>query len=285
MHRKERRAPSPADGRDILSSLPSDLQDEILRHLPDVEDAVRTSVLARSWRHRWPNCSGLVFKFSYDDPPAAVDAVLAGYNLRFSKFKLEITKASLDKADVWIRALAAKGVEFLRLRMNRDSWPWLEDALPSPAFSCSELTSLVLKNCLIPPVPPGFQGFPHLSYLEFRDIETRSPRTLEAMISMSPALTSLSVFYWDINTENADGSFDDWVVHAPNLKVFELRSHDAYGCRIENLDSLVEAHVAFEGPHLVRVLSAMTHVHKLSVDVSCSLSIFNIFPYNFWNSI
>jgi hypothetical protein len=42
-----------------------------------------------------------------------------------------------------------------------------------------------------PPIPLGFQGFPHLTYLEFRDIETRSWCTLEAMISMSLSLTSL----------------------------------------------------------------------------------------------
>jgi hypothetical protein len=70
------------------------------------------------------------------------------------------------------------------------------------------------------------------------------------------AVTHISLrLYWDIKSDSANGSFDEWVIHAPNLKVFELRLHDAYGCRIGSLSSLVEAHAAFEGPHLVRMLS------------------------------
>ncbi|KAK3152828.1 hypothetical protein QOZ80_2BG0164100 [Eleusine coracana subsp. coracana] len=247
----------PADGRDILSSLPSEMLEEILRRLPSIYDVVCTSGLSKSWRRRWANCPGLVFEFCRYDPPAAVDAVLNGYACPIGDFKLTITQESHanGKAHGWIRALAAKGITSLSVLMNQHAWPWQVDVLSSSVFSCRELTSLVLQSCIMPPVPPGFQGFPNLDYLELREVMTRFPPTLETMISMSPSLTSLSIVFPNILSNNDDGSFDNWVIQAPNVKKFELRSHDVYGCSIVNLNSLVEAHVVFDGPHLVTMLS------------------------------
>jgi hypothetical protein len=72
------------------------------------------------------------------------------------------------------------------------------------------------------------------------------PREKPTQGHLQFAVTHISVFSTGILRLNADGSFDEWVIHVSNLNVFELRSHDAYGCSIGNLSSLVEAHAAFE---------------------------------------
>ena len=51
-------------GADRLSSLPAQLQDEILVRL-DLRDAVRTSVLSRTWRHLWKSLSVLSLSFPF----------------------------------------------------------------------------------------------------------------------------------------------------------------------------------------------------------------------------
>ncbi|TVT99995.1 hypothetical protein EJB05_54603, partial [Eragrostis curvula] len=248
-------AKPPADGRDLLSSLPGEMLEEILRRL-NIDEA----------------------------RPAAVDSVLAAYASRIGVFSLQITEESYGKADGWIRALAAKGVRSLKLFFFR--YPQELGVLPAPVFSCSELTTLELECCHMPPVPSDFRGFPHLLHLKLREIHTRHPKTLEAIISMSPSLTFLCIAYLHITSNNDDGTFDEWVINAPNVKGFEIRSDEygeAHGCSIENLDSLEEAHVAFVGPRLVRMLSGMRKVQKLCIDLQSDHVILERQPSIFWN--
>jgi hypothetical protein len=105
----------------LLSSLPSEIVlDEIVRRLRDVEDDVCTSALHYKKLLILQQVVNRCLKLSYGLAlllgqllRPRLQILLrrpTGYNRRFSRFKLEITEESLNKADDWIRELTAKGV-------------------------------------------------------------------------------------------------------------------------------------------------------------------------------
>ncbi|CAN6237945.1 unnamed protein product [Urochloa humidicola] len=215
-------SPTTPDGTDHLSSLPGEMIEEILRLLP-LDDAVRTSGLAKPWRYRWAVCPGL--KLTAEDPPAAVDLVLTRYACDVPRAHLEVPQEALGKIDGWIRALAAKGIRCLAVCFNPGVALRLPP-LPASLFSCGELTSLLLKHCDIPALPPAFDGFPGLFELELEGVNfgEDGERTFEALIAKSPSLTCLSILFPSISRDDAEENYDfkEWKIRAPNLKILRM---------------------------------------------------------------
>ncbi|TVU06084.1 hypothetical protein EJB05_49276, partial [Eragrostis curvula] len=67
-------APAETGGVDRLDALPDALLHHVLSFLP-VEEAVRTSVLARRWRHLWKSAPGLRIGCLRDNEPVSVATI------------------------------------------------------------------------------------------------------------------------------------------------------------------------------------------------------------------
>ncbi|KAL6888960.1 hypothetical protein ACP4OV_009986 [Aristida adscensionis] len=268
-------APSSDDGTDHLTTLRRDMVQEIFRRLP-IKDVVRTSVLAKAWRSRWVSCPNLELSFYNDDPPAAVDSVLGSYVHRpVSKFELHVGREFMGKVDGWLCNLAAMGVRSLELRfVPTDIFEaFAGPIIPSSLFSCIEITYLELQFWKIPTIQSSFHGFSKLVKLILDEVSLpkKGERILELLISMSPLLTVLCIKFPKFKNEDNGvyhGEYDKWVIRAPKLKIIDLRGHDC-GWQIEDdLPLLEDANFDLEGPQLARILSRVTKVKILYLDVS-----------------
>ncbi|KAL6644677.1 hypothetical protein ACP70R_016285 [Stipagrostis hirtigluma subsp. patula] len=238
----------------------------VLSLLP-IRDAVRTSVLSRAWRHRWESVPGLRFLWgSSGAPPAAMGAVLLRYACPVSDFcHSSISKEAFSHADEWLPSLAGMGVQSLNLQFWDYYGKHMHTLHPS-VFSCLELTHLTLNRCNLPAVPPGFAGFPNLTWLSLYNVgfPEHAGRVLEAMICMSPLLEMMEL----LEVWIPGGDFDEWVIRAPNLRDLHIESYGDCWWQIGwELPSLQEAYVKIEDYSvdcdLVSLLTHFTQVRKL----------------------
>uniref|UniRef100_A0ACD5Y1A6 Uncharacterized protein n=1 Tax=Avena sativa TaxID=4498 RepID=A0ACD5Y1A6_AVESA len=225
---------------DALISLPTDVLDEILTRI-GLRDAVRTSALSRAWRHRWEALPSLDIYFPRleEDEGApkglgAIDGILLRCPGRVRRFYVYLDELHAGRIHDWFLVLSRRGVETLDLSFI-DCLP----ALPSSIFSCSRLTSLDLFACVIPHLPPGFQGFPELRKFTLINVRLHENREyqLEEIIATSRSLEELTL--WDVDIP---GEFTEWVVQAPNLRYLKIFSAQDYGwnfVEVPLLDSAV----------------------------------------------
>ncbi|CAL4969769.1 unnamed protein product [Urochloa decumbens] len=259
-------SPTTPDGTDYLSSLPVEMIEEILWCLP-LDDAVRTSGLAKPWRYLWAECPGL--ELIAEDPPGAIDLVLTRYACDVSHARHEVPPESLGKIDGWIRALAAKGIRRLAVCFNPEG-AFRLPLLPASLFSCGQLTTLLLKHCDIPTLPPAFDGFPGLLELELEYVNfgEDGERTFEALIAKSPSLTCLSILFPSISSDDAEENYREWKIRAPYLKILRMSAWEDYGWSVDDLPLIEEACVQLEGPELPRILLELANVWNLSVEIT-----------------
>ncbi|CAM0951559.1 unnamed protein product [Alopecurus aequalis] len=212
---------------DALMSLPTDVLDDILTRV-DLRDAVRTSALYRAWRHRWEALPSLDLYFPRleEDEGApkglgGIDGILLRCPGRVRRFYVFLDELHAGRIHDWFLVLSRRGVEILDLSFI-DCFP----ALPSSIFSCSRLTSLSLFACVIPFLPPGFQGFPELTKFTLINVKLHEDGEyqLEEIIATSPSLEELTL--WDVDIP---GAFTEWVVQAPNLRHLKICSAQDYG--------------------------------------------------------
>lgn len=223
---------------DRLSSLPAELQDEILVRL-DLRDAVRNSVLSRTWRDLWKSLSVLSLSFPIGTQPSVVDSILLPYiGPRVSLFNFCVNEASVGRIDDWLVALSRCRVESIHISNRLRSCDYFN--LHSSIFSLGDLVSLRLVGCNIPPLPVGFTSFPALQELDltFVNFPSNEDKQLEAIIRRSPFLHTLFM----CNVCIPDG-YPDSVIEAPNLRVLAFISEYDYGWRFGELSCLEYADV------------------------------------------
>ncbi|WOH14559.1 hypothetical protein DCAR_0934079 [Daucus carota subsp. sativus] len=184
-------------GADRISSLPRNLIEAILRHLP-VHDVARTSILSRNWRNIWGTYPKLIFddKFfsklvSKEDKEAplfkavrVVNQILLLHGGPILTFYLIIPPDLplhewLD-TDFWIKNISNNGVREFGLCNTQD----IPYTMPSYLFSCFELNHLTLASCILEP-PPRFGGFSNLESVRLMDV------IITADISFGPKLEQL----------------------------------------------------------------------------------------------
>ncbi|XP_070015928.1 F-box/FBD/LRR-repeat protein At1g13570-like [Nicotiana sylvestris] len=185
---------------DILCSLPENLIDDILMHLP-LRDVVRTSILSKKWRYNWRNLPELTLDLTNlsttEDliPPKFEFAniiyhVLTLHTGPVTKFCLSFSSNLIPcpSIDNLIYFLSRNGIQHLVLKLPSSGGPY---TLPSSLFTCFRLKHLTLQNCLMLP-PPSFKGFEKLISLELRDV-TISSKSLESLISHCLLLEQLYI--------------------------------------------------------------------------------------------
>ncbi|KAG5531532.1 hypothetical protein RHGRI_026216 [Rhododendron griersonianum] len=192
--KKLKRIRSPMQDR--ISNLPWNTLDCILCHLP-IRDAVRTSLLSKSWRYKWVTLSKLVFNYRSGNLEVdslgeyelvnLVHRVLLAHCGQIDEFKLS-TYNSISSSDVdhWISYLTKNDIR--RLSLIFGFYPEMYE-LPPCIFSCQQITHLCINNCLLKP-PLEFKGFdsPVSLNLESFSIDTIE---LERLIRSCPVLERL----------------------------------------------------------------------------------------------
>ncbi|XP_071684038.1 F-box/FBD/LRR-repeat protein At1g13570 isoform X2 [Lolium perenne] len=259
-------AAAAAAAADALLSLPPEVLDDILIRV-GILDAVRTSALSRAWRRRWEELSSLdlCFSLSGDDEGArkglgAVDGVLLRCPGRVQRFCADLDNTYAGRIHDWLRVISGRGVEILSLTFG-DGFP----ALPSSVFSCGRITSLSLSGCSIPPLPPGFLGFPELRTLVLTTVRLHDSGEyqLEQIIATSPLLENLQLG----DVLFSGGHVKNWVIWAPNLRHLMICSDNNDGWVLKELASLCSAEIAFSDFVLhgdfVKFLSGLVQVSEL----------------------
>ncbi|WVZ99612.1 hypothetical protein U9M48_044881 [Paspalum notatum var. saurae] len=279
--------PSPSAAPDLLSSLPADLRDEILLRL-GLRDAVRTSVLSRTWRHAWQSLGMISFCFPKGTPPSIVENVLLRYTgPRISRFAVCVDQASAGRIDDWVIALSGHNVDSIDLSGYIGA-PLILGSfnLHSSIFSCGSLASLELCRCHIPPLPVGFAGFPALQLLLLSDVEfpANGVNELEVIIRLSPSLQCLMLFHVYIPDDCPDA-----LIQSPNLHSLTIHSEYDVGWRIGELPCLEDADmmVSFYDHHRLDFedfLARFASVRKLTLfNPAEKVEIPHTLPFTFHN--
>jgi hypothetical protein len=258
------------DGRNLLASLPPEHLDEILHNLP-IKDVVRTSALAKAWRCHWTICPGLHLVFSPNDQMGAVESVLSQYTCRVEVFEVRFTKKCCSMLEGWFHALAKKGVGSIKFYFIPANC-WEAVIIPNSLFMCLGVKKLDLQFCTIPTMLSTFEGFHLLEILELHQVTfpKNGESTFEALISMSPLLRIIQI-WWPVFEGHKDGHvYSEWTIQAPKVEYLVIRSGYDYGWRILDLPSLIEAHFMLGGPQIKRILPSLTKVQKLYMDVRFS---------------
>ncbi|XP_017244576.1 F-box/FBD/LRR-repeat protein At1g13570 [Daucus carota subsp. sativus] len=171
--------------KDRISELPRNVQETILCFLP-IEEAVRTSILSKNWRHCWTTMPHLIFdggfyermvdKLGYHSCTelmayrcvSVINKTILLHRGPVLKFSLSIPGSECDAQifhdyiDQWIPVLSSKGMKELMLedlRLQEDT---------SYHFSSLDLTYLRLLSVWFP-YKPKFGRFAYLTNLELVD--------------------------------------------------------------------------------------------------------------------
>ncbi|CAI8605989.1 unnamed protein product [Vicia faba] len=222
-----------AELEDRISWLPGHIVDQILSHLP-IRHAVTTSALSKIWRYKWTTIPNLVFDRQCVYAPSRrhdslivrhlftiiIDHVLSLHSGPINKFVIFYQDVmSVTNFERWILYLTRNSIKELELEV----WNVQPYELPWCLFSCQSFHCLKLYHCWINP-PSAFKGFRNLKVLKLDDV-TITRDAFENLISGCPLLEDLKLMYL--------GGFTQAIIHAPNLKIFEI-----YNCN-GDLESII----------------------------------------------
>ncbi|GJW44932.1 putative F-box-like domain superfamily protein [Tanacetum coccineum] len=189
---------SEVEADDAISNMPDNVISHIMDLLP-IHDAVRTSILSKSFRFKWTLRTVLVFDCNFFDPglqgkinsnEKIISRILHCLKGSVTKFVLKLPKCKmLDDEDVclWVMFLSEKGIKELTI-INLHPRPLM---LHTYIFSCLGLIQLTIRNCCLY-MPLSFYGFPKLWSLDLFVIEFKTGN-IERFITQCPLLKSLII--------------------------------------------------------------------------------------------
>ena len=239
-------AAAPGRGGDRIGALPDGVLEDILGFLP-AQDAVRTCVLARRWRHLWKSAKALrvvgggdgKFLGSVKELGEFVDNLLLSRGgAPLDTFELNFpSDEELPSLNIWLRYAVTCKARVLRLRLRNNfevegfhDLPKL-DGLP---LVSKHLARLELHGVGVYSSFADFSSCPVLEHLEFNKCE----------FSLVKKILSDSIKHLNI-TESISGFYDSFRTRicAPNL--VSLRLDEVYGWTpvLGTMASLVEAFV------------------------------------------
>lgn len=189
---------------DLISSLPQDIINLILVHLP-IKEAVRTSILSPEWRYKWCSIPHLLFDvedFPYvsnaDEAASSkiiniVDKVLLHHVGPIHKFSFLLESLvsdttflhQMDRIDRWIDLLSMNGIKSLVLSFFSDRLCY---EVPSSLFDSQDLYHLDLISCTLR-IPLTFKGLHKLATHEINCCMFEVPRTCKSF----PNITDLNL--------------------------------------------------------------------------------------------
>ncbi|KAK2970701.1 hypothetical protein RJ640_026707 [Escallonia rubra] len=222
---------------DRFSVLPWELLDNIIGRL-HILDAVRTTILSRSWKDKWAGVSKVVFD-EYSGGTAFEDGekfvklvhhVLLSHHGQIQKFMISVRpNFDTNYLDRWILLLSTNAIEELVLDFNKKQLTRTIYKLPSSLFSCQQLRHLHLTDCKVV-LPDTFHGFSNLASLQLSRFSAYDGKVVERLIRSCPLLDALALSWF---------SFDHLDIYAPNLKSLYLEGD--FAVYIENSPHLTDA--------------------------------------------
>ncbi|XP_076898986.1 F-box/FBD/LRR-repeat protein At1g13570-like isoform X2 [Bidens hawaiensis] len=215
---------------DFITDMPDIIITNILDRLP-IQDAMRTSILARNWRFRWTLLSQLVFDRDFfdlletqdeDNPFIVISRIILRLKGAIVKFDLTIDDLLhyeyLTNEDInnLILILSRKGIRDLTI-MN---WRGIQLEFPTHLFSRLELKHLKLRNFYFN-MPPTFHGFPNLLSLDLY-VDFKKKFELGEFFTRCPLVENLAMDdLWEMEKVKLDG-----IAKLENLKALSLRFND-----------------------------------------------------------
>ncbi|KAF6151333.1 hypothetical protein GIB67_040606 [Kingdonia uniflora] len=183
----------------VIDDLPNNIFEHILVRLP-IKEAVRTSVLSKSWRNKWAGLLELVFDDesisfplpSNEEEPldhsgelvSIIDQVLL-HQGPIVKFVLSNSHLkSTSSICRWISYLTRNGIKDLTLHFHIEPCK-----VPMSLFYYQQLSSLKLDHC-VANLPPSFNGLRSLKVLEL-EYTTIINEDFESLIYGCPHLERL----------------------------------------------------------------------------------------------
>ncbi|KAF7827911.1 F-box/FBD/LRR-repeat protein [Senna tora] len=260
---------------DLISDLPRNVIDCILRHLP-IRDLVRTSILSRKWRYMWLTVPSIEFDHIFfkniltggghlkdHEIPSVITEVLFLHDGPLEKFYLVIPHNYPTRVrclSQWILYLSRSGIKELELK-NCQEEPY---KMPSHLFSCLHLNYLGLGNFTLRP-PPDFGGFKSLIGLNMCNVIIES-NILESFISSCPLLEELTISYCF--------GFDSLNISSPNLRILLIEGSGVLkSICLKKLNNLVDLTIILERSmenldggrrsNLVDFFSSLPNIEKL----------------------
>ncbi|KAL6658268.1 hypothetical protein ACP70R_003854 [Stipagrostis hirtigluma subsp. patula] len=245
---------SPEAGGGGIGGLPEDALHHVLSFLP-AEEAVRTSVLARSWRHLWKSATGLRIGCGGDgdehEPPSVeelrqfVDRLLdlreQDSSLDTCEFRIGVCRCGDDerRLNLWIRRALACKVRMLRVDIQEIEYDtfWLDGlslvskhlttlALIGVGLSilnlstCPNLENLEISNCRM--------GMDQISSESLKRLSITNHSFFDGWLHTRICVPSLVSLRLDIHLHAVPvlGSM-------PSLKEAFVREDDDEGCQFE----------------------------------------------------
>ncbi|KAL7110850.1 hypothetical protein ACP275_05G051800 [Erythranthe tilingii] len=218
-----------------ISDLPKDILHRI-RNFLSQEDAVRTSVLSKSWRYVWctrPNLnfSDNNFKGNKNNFLSVVDKTLQLYcdqKLCLEEFHLSISLTYhwdltyVSFLDKWIPLLATMGVKEFRLSIV-SNYGYRITNLSSVVFKAESLNLLRLENCNLGQNIPENIPFLRLQVLRLQSVSIEQ-EIFDKIISSCTLLTSM----WFHDCKGLKTIKLETKLHK-HLKHFTFTNHGGYG--------------------------------------------------------
>ncbi|XP_078173759.1 F-box/FBD/LRR-repeat protein At1g13570-like isoform X2 [Carex rostrata] len=181
---------------DIISNLDETIRAKILSHLP-IKDAIRTNRLSTKWRYTWTMIPKLKIQESYfrsSKLPESrsrlvkfVDTLFLLHKWPIRNFNLSTKQSCHDAFDRWILKLSRNGISELTLEFTSKR----KYKLHSSFFSCKDLSSVDLCNCLVK-LPKVYEGFKVLSVLRLENCSLTGAE-IERLVRSCPLLKDLSL--------------------------------------------------------------------------------------------
>ncbi|XP_019098256.1 PREDICTED: F-box/FBD/LRR-repeat protein At1g51370-like [Camelina sativa] len=181
---------------DLISNLHEPLISEILLRL-STKDAVRTSLLSKSWRYLWQSVPGLdlsLYDFLHNNF-SNIDAFLNFVERFFDshreswirKLRLFLGyRHRICDLKSWINAVTRRKIQHLDVNY------YSSDEIPVSIYTCETLVQLRLKWAGLPNAE--YVSLPCLKIMHLERIRFTSDTTLEKLISGSPVLEDLKIF-------------------------------------------------------------------------------------------
>ncbi|XP_066337254.1 F-box/FBD/LRR-repeat protein At5g22700-like [Miscanthus floridulus] len=240
-------AASPDPGGDRISALPDDALHHVLSFLP-AEDAVRTCLLARRWRHLWKSATGLRILFDHGNEPPSMEKfrqfvihllLLRKRDSSLHTCELRLRDSSIHRRrhwlgddelglNLWIRHIVDCEVRILRLEIQ-DLYFIFDLPLVSQHLTTLALVGVALIDNLC-----NFSNCPNLEHLEFA--ESTFSGVLEISSKSLKYLSFSNYSYFDM------GSHSHTLICTPSLVSLRL---DMHFCSLPVLDSMPSLKEAF----------------------------------------
>ncbi|TVU26424.1 hypothetical protein EJB05_28995, partial [Eragrostis curvula] len=238
-----------------IDALPNGVLEHILGFLP-AEEAVRTCVLARRWRHRWKSAAALRIVSAGGEFLAPADKLRdfmehlllgrGGAPLDFCEFRLGDLDNVLEDEDVlsrvdnWFRHAVGCNVQDLRFRIHTTRSQELEDL---PLVS-KHLTRLALFDVEVHGSFLNFSRSPNLQYLELECCKLQSESTaLITFQSLKHLHITFCCLFLHMTLDSRARIYGRTRIYAPKLVSLVMKENLGTSPIFETMPSLMEASI------------------------------------------